>query len=576
MAIEYIVRLKNDTTADLLIEDLGFVLQGLEDNLSSDQFSYSQLCDSEDLKDLVNSGDVVVNDGTEDLTISEAIKFLTRENKYNLEKDYYNKTQLQTEGQSSVNQANITNAPSFGSPSQIKPVRYRVVSVDASAPAVGATGSVYVNTTSNKYFKSDGTAWVDVGNVAAGERIVVLNNSEESIFEYSGSAQTITDNPLVDNYAVVVDDDGDGKQSQYVYNVSTTEWIKIGDIDFGPHIDGGSNKHTATQISVVNNLPAVDTTAGESVEQALIDIDNKIDSMDNDISTLITDVNNAESAITNLQSDVSGLDTRLDTAETDIGSLETTVGNIGTSITNLQNFDTTAATRLNTLETDVGTLQTNVGDIQTDIGVIEGRLDNLDTTIASLLSEDQALNGRIDTVEIDINAVESDVILIQNALTDLTSADTALDGRLDIVETKLSDFSVISGRVYGKDTTRSKQLGSSESIIFSKSSAAKNTYLRTSDIASNVTGVRLHRNMTLIAATAEISASGSCEFRVRKNNTATDLAVITITASTGVTVTNLNVDFNASDVLEVYCTCPGTTVNNPVLRLVVAENGGAI
>ena len=82
--------------------------------------------------------------------------------------------------------------------------------------------------------------------------------------------------------------------------------------------------------------------------------------------------------------------------------------------------------------------------------------------------------------------------------------------------------------------------------------------------------------MTLVAATAEISATGSCEFRVRKNNTATDLAIITISGATGVTVTNLNVDFAASDVLEVYCTCPGATVNNPILRLVLAENGGSI
>ena len=147
---------------------------------------------------------------------------------------------------------------------------------------------------------------------------------------------------------------------------------------------------------------------------------------------------------------------------------------------------------------------------------------------------------------------------------------------MDALESQLSDVSVISGRVYGKDTIRSKWFGSSESIVFAKSSAAKNTYLRTADIASNVTGVRLHRNMTLIAATAEISATGSCSFRVRKNNSVTDLAVITINAATGVTVTDLNVDFNASDVLEVYCTCPGATVTNPILRLVVAENGGAV
>lgn len=119
-------------------------------------------------------------------------------------------------------------------------------------------------------------------------------------------------------------------------------------------------------------------------------------------------------------------------------------------------------------------------------------------------------------------------------------------------------------------------MGSIDTVTFHKANAAKNTYLRTGDIASNVTGIRLHNDMLLVGATAEISAIGSCEFRVRKNNNAADLAVITITNDLGVTVTDLNVGFKQSDVLEVYCTCSGTTISNPILRLIIMEDGGEI
>lgn len=95
-------------------------------------------------------------------------------------------------------------------------------------------------------------------------------------------------------------------------------------------------------------------------------------------------------------------------------------------------------------------------------------------------------------------------------------------------------------------------------------------------MASNVTGVRLYKSMTLIAATAEISASGTCEFHIRKNNSSTDLAVLTISGSTGVTNTAFNIDFDASDVLEIFCTCAGVTVSNPIVRLTIVENGGSL
>jgi len=79
--------------------------------------------------------------------------------------------------------------------------------------------------------------------------------------------------------------------------------------------------------------------------------------------------------------------------------------------------------------------------------------------------------------------------------------------------------------------------------------------------------------MTLVAGAAELSASGTCVMHIRKNNSTTDLATLTISGSTGVTDTSFNLDFNASDVIEIYSTGTG---NDPVVRLTFLENGGAI
>lgn len=95
------------------------------------------------------------------------------------------------------------------------------------------------------------------------------------------------DNPVKDNYGVVIDDDGDGKQAQYVHGIdsdgttTTTSWGKIGDIDFGSHLNGKPGKHKTTEISTIADLSTIGSKVGESLSKVLELIDKKLKSCDN-------------------------------------------------------------------------------------------------------------------------------------------------------------------------------------------------------------------------------------------------------------------------------------------------------
>lgn len=121
----------------------------------TEQFFYGEVCNSNSLKVLVTAGTVSINNGTL-LTPTEAINFLTRENKFDVLQNHYTKTELQTGGQATINWGNITNAPSFGSPTWLDAVNFIVKEVSVTEP-VGVKGESYVNTSSNTYFVHDGS-----------------------------------------------------------------------------------------------------------------------------------------------------------------------------------------------------------------------------------------------------------------------------------------------------------------------------------------------------------------------------------------------------------------------------------
>ena len=178
------VIIKNNSGSTVELEDFGIeLLNGTQIDLTN-YFAYDEIGGSRELKDKVLAGDLIVNDGTNDLTAADGAEYVTLENIKNVSDEHYTKSELQGDGTSQVHWNNITNAPSFGSPTWDDPIKYRVVDISSSAPATPSTGDVYVNTGDNHYYKWDGSSWQDEGSAASDDRIINLANSTQNIYTF--------------------------------------------------------------------------------------------------------------------------------------------------------------------------------------------------------------------------------------------------------------------------------------------------------------------------------------------------------------------------------------------------------
>lgn len=231
MAEMWTVIIKNNEVSDYTIEDLGITVDATSSINFHIQFSYDEITGSDDLRDAVQNGDLVVNDGSSDLSAANGVYYLSLENLKHLKDNHYNKTELQTSGQSAVHWGNITNAPSFGSVSWLEPVKARILGFYAAAPS-GTEGDFYIDTDDDSLYRYTASSWVDQG-VSAGDRVIALDSTSENIFEYTGSAWDDA-GQTNDNDAVILDDDGDLKPAMYVYDTSIGSyggWIKVADAD---------------------------------------------------------------------------------------------------------------------------------------------------------------------------------------------------------------------------------------------------------------------------------------------------------------------------------------------------------
>ncbi len=281
------VIVKNSGGVAVTVEDLGIAIPAAGQVTLSDQFSHSEISNSEDLRSLVTAGTLVVNDGVSDLSTITGAAFLTLVHKNYLADNYYNKLELNTAGGGAeVHWDNITGKPAYGQPDGwYRPAKYRVLVVSAStAPASPSVGDVYVDNTA-QYLKYDGSSWNVEGTVAEHDRVIDLSDGDQSILEWDGSIW-VDDGPPTDAFAIVIDDDGDGKGAQYVYSSTTSQWDKIGDLDWADHFNGGPSKHDASEIDVEGiyaNIPGTPTS-----------LESTVDSIDTKLGTLETAIENVD------------------------------------------------------------------------------------------------------------------------------------------------------------------------------------------------------------------------------------------------------------------------------------------
>jgi hypothetical protein len=272
---------KNSSGSTVVLSNLGTeILNGNQLTLS-DYYEYSDLTDDKELENFVSNGDLVINDGTNDLSATEGVNYLSRDNIYNDLTNHYTKTELTTPNTGNlVDWSNIANVPSFGSPDWDEPVLYRVTAINTTAPTTPSTDDVYVDTDDNHYYKWDGSSWADQGSASADDRVINLSDTTEDIYTFDGTSWS-DGGTSKDNTAVMINDDGDGKNSQYVYSTESSNWIKIADVDFDDHLDGGASKHDASEIDVEGSYSNFSSSPGD-LESVISDINTQMtEALDN-------------------------------------------------------------------------------------------------------------------------------------------------------------------------------------------------------------------------------------------------------------------------------------------------------
>ena len=194
-----------------------------------------------------------------------------------METEFASKTQLSSPSSGvTVDWSNIANAPSYGDVLWTTPVLYKVTSINTTKPTTPTLNDICVDTTLKHFFQWSGSAWTDLGACAATNRVINLADANKAIYATVDGTVWVTTGTPRDNTSVMVNNDGDGRPAQYISDLPTSGWMKIGDVDFAGHFDGGPNKHNAGEINVVNARTNLGIPANTDLDTALADIDTKM------------------------------------------------------------------------------------------------------------------------------------------------------------------------------------------------------------------------------------------------------------------------------------------------------------
>jgi hypothetical protein len=179
-----------------------------------------------------------LTDAARDVDVSDPIAYPAG-GLHNHNSLYWTKIQLGTDNHATVHidWANITNAPSFGSPNWEPPVQVIINNQGPTAPSNPTTNEFWLNTTSNHIEQWNGTTWVDEGAPTNGERIIdgpggggdiliynTTNNSWNPVapeVTLGERGNTPPSNPTInENYL--------DTQNNHIYQWNGTTWVDQG------------------------------------------------------------------------------------------------------------------------------------------------------------------------------------------------------------------------------------------------------------------------------------------------------------------------------------------------------------
>lgn len=577
MAIEWInLVIENISGATILIDDIGLELESSEQVDLSASFSFSEICESNDLKTEINNGNIRLSQdgGNTWLTATEANKVLTRIHRKYLEDTYYNKSEVDS-------QLNNVN-------SDISDLQAEVDNIEAN---VGLTSAGDYNPPAGSNYLGSTTTVVDGLGALDGQ----IKTNADNI--------TANANNITDLYNTKVNRSGDtmtgnlnmGSNEVFTTASEPSDGTAIPNWNFiKSRIDAvaaGYDPKESVRVATTENLDAT-YTAGTAMSGYP------------GVGATLTANNNGALVVDGVTLNVD--DRVLVWKQTDAKQngiyVVTQTGDASNPwvLTRAEDFDGSPEGEVSggahTYAETGSTYEGNEFVVIHDGNIIVGT-DDINWTISGGSGSIADLQAEVDRIEIgagldtDGNYVVDTTAHYISAATSIHNATQILDERVyqnylliqqnaqdiaDLQNSDLSNIKVIDGRVYGKDTTRNRWIGPQEDYVFARNSNRfRRGYLKTvNGVATNRSSVRVDHNMILTSISIQMKNIDSTTVEVR-NASNTVIATLTVNNAQGAHDNTYNVQVPAGEVIRVKIN-GSDNISYPVVKVGLSYDGGSL
>lgn len=587
MAQQWTLIIKNNSGADRLVTDLGWLVEDEAVENAHEQFTYPDIAGSDSLRTLVAAGTLVVNDGANDLSSADGVKYLVLGHKKYIEglaaslqsgidaaqgvaDAALPKAGGTMSGDIAMGDNEITTTVDPSSGNSLTRRSY----VDARILGIAPKAGVEARTTEPLPFCTYGNGDGGVG--------ASLTSSDQALPALDGWAPEVGKSILVANQA-------DAKQNGvYVIDVISDPMDGFFKLTRRVDLDGSPDNelmpgtrvtirqgvvwagYAATLLGVANTPRVVgtDTITFDFVPgtTSTAQVQNEIDAVeeavgltgDGTLAALsgryIGSSPDIVSAIVSLDA---GVDNAQDTADQGIADASTAQATAESALAAAQAAQATAD--------NVGTVAGMAWDLA---NALQAEL-NATQTGAGFGEDGQYLTPSTSNYLGDAGSLADADLKLDAAVKAVADSVAELGGGT------LSDLKVVSGIMYAKDSVRNRWLGQRETFMMGRSGNTKNMFLELCGVPSNASGIRMTGDRVITSLGLQLNASGTCTLNVRKNGSATNIATLTLTAAAGGSAENLNIPVSAGDYLQFFLAATNA-VSNPVASIGAAVDGGSL
>ncbi|HUS19678.1 MAG TPA: hypothetical protein VMZ25_08505 [Terriglobales bacterium] len=322
-----------------------------------------------------------------------------------------------------------------------------------------------------------------------------------------------------------------------------------------------SSGQFATTIDAQGNLGCA--AIQQSDVAGLSALSSAVTTLQSDVSGLQTTVSSQGTSITSLQGDVTGLQTTVGSQATSITSLNTSVGGLQTSVTGLTTDLTALTGTVTTQGTTISGLQTTVTSQGTAISGLTSDVSGLQTTVSGQGTAITGLQTTVTSQGTAITGLTSDVSGLQ---TTVTGQGTAITGLQTSVSGLSTDLTALTGTV----TTQGTAISGLQTTVSSQGTAITGL---TSDVSGLQTTVSA-QGTAISGLTSDVSGLQST---VTSQGTAISGLQTTVT-NQGTAITGLTSDVSG---LQTTVTSQGTAITGLTsdvsgLQTTVAGQGTSI